>query len=117
MPISSPLRCGKQAGVDEARVAAARPAGVSIAILPLADISGDAAQDFFSDGMTEEIASALDKVPDLRVVGRTSAFQFKGRNEDLRSNGQSLNATHLIEGSVRKAGERVAHHRAAHQSR
>ena len=57
--------------------------------------------------MTEEITTALGKVPDLRIVGRTSAFQFKGRNEDLRTIGRSLNAAHLIEGSVRKAGERV----------
>src|SRR3977135_1146218 len=57
--------------------------------------------------MTEEITAALAKVPDLRVVGRTSAFQFKGQNQDLRSVGQSLAATHLIEGSVRKAGTRV----------
>ncbi len=70
-------------------------------------MSGDASQEFFSDGMTEEITSALAKVPDLRVVARTSAFQFKGEKNDIRSVGQSLNATHLIEGSVRKEGDRV----------
>jgi TolB-like protein len=57
--------------------------------------------------MTEEITAALAKVPDLRVVGRTSAFEFKGTNKDLRAIGQALSATHLIEGSVRKAGNRV----------
>ena len=70
-------------------------------------MSGDAAQEFFSDGMSEEITSALAKIPDLRVVGRESAFQFKGEKKDLRAIGQSLNATHLIEGSVRKVGDRV----------
>ena len=79
----------------------------SIAVLPFADMSEKGDQEFFSDGLTEEITAALSKVRDLRVVGRTSAFQFKGRSEDLRTIGRSLNAAHLIEGSVRKAGERV----------
>ena len=57
--------------------------------------------------MTEEITSALAKVPDLRVVARTSAFQFKAQNRDIQSIGQQLHATHFIEGSVRKAGDRV----------
>ena len=78
-----------------------------LAVLPFANLSGDASQEFFSDGMTEEITSALAKIPDLRVVARTSAFQFKGQNRDIRAIGQALNATHLIEGSVRKAGDRV----------
>jgi TolB-like protein len=73
-------------------------------VLPFVNLSSDKEQEFFSDGMTEEITAALAKVPDMRVVGRTSAFQFKGQNQDLRSIGQSLGATHLIEGSVRKAG-------------
>jgi adenylate cyclase len=81
--------------------------GISIAVLPLANLSGDAAQEFFSDGMTDEITSALSKVPDLRVVGRSSAFQFKGQYKDLRAIGRALSARYLIEGSVRKAGDRV----------
>jgi TolB-like protein len=80
---------------------------ISIAVLPFVNLSGDAGQEFFSDGITEEITSALAKVPDLRVVGRTSAFQFKGQSEDLRAIGQSLAATHLIEGSVRKVGDHL----------
>jgi TolB-like protein len=106
-----------QSGIEAARDAAAKPAGISIAVLPFANMSGDVAQEFFSDGMTEEITSALAKVPDLRVVGRTSAFQFKGQNQDLRAIGQSLAATHLIEGSVRKAGDRVRITVPAHQGR
>jgi TolB-like protein len=98
----------KQPGVDAAKAAAASPTtGVSLAVLPLTNLSGDPNQEFFSDGMTEEITSALAKIPDLRVVARTSAFQFKGEKKDMRAIAQALNATHLIEGSVRKAGERV----------
>jgi adenylate cyclase len=83
------------------------PAGISIAVLPLANLSGDTTQEFFSDGMTDEITSALAKVRDLRVVGRSSAFQFKGQYKDLRAIGRALSARYLIEGSVRKAGDRV----------
>ncbi len=80
---------------------------VSIAVLPFLNLSSDKEQEFFSDGMTEEITSALVKVPGLSVIGRTSAFEFKGQNKDLRAIGQALGTTHLIEGSVRKAGNRV----------
>src|SRR5262245_58216664 len=82
-------------------------AGISLAVLPFVNLSSDKEQEFFSDGMTEEITSALAKVQNLRVVGRTSAFQFKGENKDLRAIGQALSATHLIEGSVRKDGNEV----------
>jgi adenylate cyclase len=86
----------------------AQPSGnVSIAVLPLANLSGDDAQEFFSDGMTDEITSALAKVPNLRVVGRSSAFQFKDQSKDLRAIGEVLGATFLIDGSVRRAGNRV----------
>ena len=98
----------KQTGVDAAGAAAASPKGaISIVVLPFTNMSGDATQAFFPDGMTEEITSALAKVPDLRVVARTSAYQFRGQNRDIRSIGQQLHATHFIEGSVRKAGDRV----------
>ena len=99
---------GQQAGVAASRVTSATQAGaVSIAVLPFTNLSSDPNQEFFSDGMTEEITSALAKVPNLRVVGRTSAFQFKGENKDLRTIGQALSATHLIEGSVRKDGNQL----------
>jgi TolB-like protein/DNA-binding SARP family transcriptional activator len=95
-------------GIEAAKTASSSPAGtVAIAVLPFVNLSSDPEQEFFSDGMTEEITSALAKVPDLRVVGRTSAFQFKGQNQDLRAIGKSLAATHLIEGSVRKEGNRL----------
>ncbi|MEA2824428.1 MAG: hypothetical protein QOF03_910 [Alphaproteobacteria bacterium] len=98
----------QQAGVAAARAASASVGNaISIAVLPFANLSDDKQQEFFSDGMTDEISGALAKIPDLRVVGRSSAFQFKGENKDLRAIGQALGATHLIEGSVRKAGARV----------
>ncbi|MHB1205339.1 MAG: tetratricopeptide repeat protein [Rhodospirillaceae bacterium] len=81
--------------------------GISIAVLPFLNLSGDPQQEFFSDGMTEEITSALAKVKGLRVVGRTSAFEFKGQNKDLRAIGKALSATDLIEGSVRKDGNEI----------
>jgi adenylate cyclase len=84
-----------------------RPAGVSVAVLPFLNLSSDKDQEFFSDGITEEITSALAKVPGLTVIGRTSAFQFKGENKDMRVIGQALGANNLIEGSVRKAGDQV----------
>ena len=95
-------------GVQEASVTGASPNGaISIVVLPFANMSGDAGQEFFSDGMTEEINAALAKVTDLHVIARTSAFQFKDQNQDVRSVGHALGASHLIEGSVRKAGDRV----------
>ena len=96
-----------QAVVAE-RAASADPASaISIAVLPFLNLSGDANQEFFSDGMTEEITAALAKVPNLRVVARTSAYQFQRQNQDLRVVGQALGTSHLIEGSVRKVGDRV----------
>ena len=76
-------------------------------MLPFANLSGDTGQEFFSDGMTEEIMTALAKVLALRVVGRESAFQFKGQKTDMRAVGQALGANYLVEGSVRKAGDQV----------
>lgn len=80
---------------------------ISIAVLPFVNLSSDPEQEFFSDGMTEEITSALAKVKALRVVGRTSAFEFKGQNKDLRAIGQALGASHLLEGSIRKEGNQI----------
>jgi adenylate cyclase len=100
-------RAALQDGVQDALKAGSSTGGVSLAVLPFANLSSDPEQEFFSDGMTEEITAALARVPDLRVVGRTSAFQFKGQNQDLRAIGKALSATHLIEGSVRKAGDRL----------
>ncbi len=86
---------------------AATAGGISIAVLPFANMSADVGQEFFSDGITEEINTALAKVQDLHIVARTSAFQFKGQNRDVQAIAQQLHATHVIEGSVRKQGDRV----------
>ena len=99
---------GQQASVALARSAALNSgSAISVAVLPFVNLSSDKEQEFFSDGMTEEITSALAKVKGLNVVARTSAFEFKGQNKDVRTIAHALSATHLIEGSVRKAGTRV----------
>jgi TolB-like protein/Flp pilus assembly protein TadD len=90
-----------------AQRSAPTPAGISLAVLPFVNLSSDKEQEFFSDGMTEEITSALAKISGLNVVARTSAFQFKGANKDMRAIGQALGASHLIEGSVRKDGNQI----------
>jgi TolB-like protein len=90
--------------------AAATPPSVqpqSIAVLAFADLSPGRDQEYFGDGIAEEILNALARLPGLRVAGRTSAFHFKGRNEDLRSIGATLGVAHVLEGSVRKQGERL----------
>jgi len=79
----------------------------SIAVLPLANLSGDASQEYFSDGMSEELLNALAKVPGLRVAARTSAFQFKGRSLDIQEIARRLNVATVLEGSVRKSGDRI----------
>lgn len=79
----------------------------SVAVLPFADLSPNHDQEYFSDGLAEEILNDLTAIPNLKVVARTSAFQFKGKNEDLRSIGRRLNTENILEGSVRKEGVRV----------
>jgi TolB-like protein/predicted Ser/Thr protein kinase len=79
----------------------------SIAVLPFADMSPGKDQEYFSDGLAEELTNALAKVPGLKVAGRSSAFQFKGKNEDVRTVGQKLNVANVLEGSVRRDGSRV----------
>jgi TolB-like protein/DNA-binding winged helix-turn-helix (wHTH) protein/Tfp pilus assembly protein PilF len=79
----------------------------SIAVLPFADMSPGKDQEYFSDGLTEELINDLARVPGLKVVARSSAFQFKGRNEDLRGVAQKLGVANVLEGSVRKEGNQV----------
>jgi adenylate cyclase len=78
----------------------------SIAVLPFVDMSEKRDQDYFSDGLTEEMIDLLGQVPDLRVPARTSSFYFKGRTEDVAAIAQKLRVAHVLEGSVRKAGTR-----------
>lgn len=79
----------------------------SIAVLPFVNMSDDPGNEYFSDGLSEEIINLLTRVPGLKVIGRTSSFAFKGKNEDLRVIGQMLGVKTLLEGSVRKEGDRV----------
>jgi TolB-like protein len=83
------------------------PTDKSIAVLPFANMSDDPGQEYFSDGISEELLNALSKIPDLRVTARSSSFQFKGENRDVIEIGQKLNAAFVLEGSVRKAGRQV----------
>jgi TolB-like protein len=82
-------------------------AAPSIAVLPFADMSPGKDQEFFSDGIAEEILDALAQVDGLRVIGHTSSFSFKGRSEDVRAIGAQLGVAHVLEGSVRREGSRV----------
>jgi len=79
----------------------------SIAVLPFADLSPQKDQEYFCDGVAEELINALTKIRELRVVARTSAFSFKGRDADIREIGRKLGVETILEGSVRKAGNRL----------
>ncbi|HEY5776822.1 MAG TPA: tetratricopeptide repeat protein [Xanthomonadales bacterium] len=79
----------------------------SIAVLPFVNMSSDAEQEYFSDGLSEELLNLLAKIPELKVASRSSAFQFKGEKFDLKDVAQKLDVAHVLEGSVRKAGNQV----------
>ncbi len=78
-----------------------------LAVLPFVNMSADPENEYFSDGITEELLNALTKVDGLQVTSRTSSFAFKGKNTDIREIGIQLNVDRILEGSVRKAGNRV----------
>lgn len=79
----------------------------SIAVLPFADMSAERDQEYFSDGISEELLNVLAEVKDLRVAGRTSSFAFKGQNKDLKEIGDILDVGHIVEGSIRKQGDKI----------
>jgi len=79
----------------------------SVAVLPFANMSGKVDEDYFSDGMTEELLNVLAKIPKLNVAARTSVFEFKGKGGDVREIGRKLGVSHIVEGSVRREGEQV----------
>jgi TolB-like protein/predicted Ser/Thr protein kinase len=87
--------------------AAFNPPPHSIAVLPFVNISGDKEQEYFSDGLSEELIDHLVHSADLKVIARTSSFQFKGRNEDVRSIARQLGVMYVLEGSVRKGSEQL----------
>jgi TolB-like protein/tetratricopeptide (TPR) repeat protein len=85
----------------------ASDAAKSIAVLPLINTSGDPENDYFSDGLSEELIAVLAKIPGLKIIGRSSSFLFKGKSDDSRTIGEKLGVANLLEGSVRKQGDRV----------
>jgi TolB-like protein/DNA-binding SARP family transcriptional activator/Flp pilus assembly protein TadD len=91
----------------EQAVAGAAAREPSIAVLPFVNMSGDPANEWFSEGLTEELLNLLAQAPGLQVAARTSAFSFKGRNVPVDSIGRALRVRHVVEGSVRAAGKRV----------
>ncbi|MGD8700340.1 MAG: protein kinase, partial [Gemmatimonadales bacterium] len=90
-----------------ATVTKAAPPKQSIAVVPLANMSADPENEYFSDGMTEEVINALAKLPGVQVASRTSCFAFKGKDVDVRQVGEKLGVAHVLEGSVRKVGNRI----------
>ncbi len=98
-------------GRQSAPAVGADPAGgpvlESIAVLPFADMSPDKHQEYFSDGISEELLNLLAKIPEMRVAARTSSFSFKGQNLGIPEIAERLNVAHILEGSVRKAGDEV----------
>ena len=104
---SSPSDEAMRAKLDAVPPASDIRAVPSIAVLPLVNLSRDPDQEYFADGLAEELLNLLAKVPGLHVAGRTSSFSFKGKNEDLRAIGQKLNVKTVLEGSVQRAGDRL----------
>jgi TolB-like protein len=106
--LSQPVEVASDASVDTTSdVMAATANEKSIAVLAFDDLSPEGDQAFFVEGLSEEILNVLAQVPGLKVAGRTSSFAFKGKHADLREIGEALNVAHILEGSVRKAGNRI----------
>ncbi len=99
----------EEIATEEATVqsVAAEPSDKSIAVLPFVNMSDDPGNEYFSDGISEEILNLLAKVPDMRVTSRSSAFSFKGQNVDIPTIAARLNVAHVLEGSVRKSGNQL----------
>ncbi len=93
--------------VSEKKPSIALPSQPSIAVLPFVNISDDPKQDYFSDGLTEDIITGLSKIPRLFVIARNSVFTYKGKSVKIRQVGRELGVQYVLEGSVRKAGNRV----------
>src|SRR5438132_6669217 len=94
------------AGPNRSAMSAA-PQGKSIAVLPFVNMSADRNDEYLSDGVSEELITALSKITGLQVKARTSSFAFKGKNEDIQKIGEQLHVSHLLEGSVAKAGNKL----------
>ena len=108
IPRTAPIPAATEAvsGASPAK-APVQAAEKSIAVLPFVNMSGDTGNEYFADGLSEELLNLLAKIPDLRVAARTSAFKFKGEKIDVKDVAQKLNVAHILEGSVRKSGNKV----------
>jgi adenylate cyclase len=107
-PQPGPAAASPPAGSDSGPQSLSPPLDrPSVAVLPFANLSGDAQQDYFSDGITEDIIIELSRFPELLIVARDSRFQYKGKAVDIRQVGQELGARYLLEGSVRRSGNRI----------
>jgi TolB-like protein len=105
---AAPMAGGGQSHVPQPTpIPAFAPPAHSIAVLPFVDMSGDPTQDYFSDGVTEELLNSLSRLNELQVVARTSSFSFKGQNADILTIAHKLNVGTILEGSVRRAGYTV----------
>jgi len=98
---------GESGSVPSHAVPPTAPEPASVAVLPFANISGDPEQEYFSDGITEDIITDLSKVSGLLVIARNSSFAYKGKNVDIRTVGRELGVRSVLEGSIRRAGNRV----------
>jgi serine/threonine-protein kinase len=96
-----------RAALESARVSTAQADQPSIAVLPFANMSLDKEQEFFSDGLAEEILNLLAKIPRLKVIARTSSFAFRGKEQDIRKIAEALDVKTILEGSVRRSGSRI----------
>jgi len=103
----TPTEFRSQSAIVKNTTATQAPEKVSIAVLPFVNLSNDIEQEYFSDGVTEEIINVLAHLPDLQVAGRTSSFTFKGKNLDIRLIGEQLNVNYILEGSIRKSGNKL----------
>ena len=103
----APPNRNRSAGNEDGAVGPEEPRKLSICVLPFANMSGDVEQEYFSDGISEDIITDLSKVSALSVVSRNTAFSFKGKQLDLKQVARQLQVSHVLEGSVRKAGGRV----------
>jgi len=106
-PAPAPMQVAKAVTAAPEPVPADEPRQKSIVVLPFVNMSADPDQEFFSDGLSEEILNALVKLRDLRVISRTSAFAFKGKDVSIPEIAAQLDVSHVLEGSVRKAGNDV----------
>ncbi len=98
---------GRQSAPPVRADGASEVSSASIAVLPFVNMSSDPEQEYFSDGISEELLNLLAKIPELQVAARTSSFSFKGQNLEIPEIAAHLNVAHVLEGSVRKAGNEV----------